>query len=170
MQSMQKWSYPKMEPSARCWCLERWWRGSSGYIECKDLGLWPCGSMICTLCWLDSPERLWALTNKNVDDTCNVMRTPGGKNADRTPNRGQQVSVKAQKKLKLATFLFHYRWRCTFNWEETWVHEDTVYLIAGQKNLKEKYKNPSMLQKINKSDTAWTMEDMKNISDHVMVF
>ena len=30
---------------------------------------------------LDSEERLQVLTNKNVDDICNVAKKPGGKNA-----------------------------------------------------------------------------------------
>ena len=42
---------------------------------------------------LDSPDRLRVLTDKNDDDICNVMRKPGGKNADRMPDRGKQVSV-----------------------------------------------------------------------------
>ena len=42
---------------------------------------------------LDSPEMLRVLTDKNVDDICNVMKKPGGKNADGTSDRGQQVSV-----------------------------------------------------------------------------
>ena len=62
---------------------------------------------------LDSPDRLRVLTDENVDDICNVMRKPGSKNVDGTPNRGQQVSVIAQENLKLAVFLFHHRWRCT---------------------------------------------------------
>ena len=62
---------------------------------------------------LDNIERLRVLTDKNVDGICNVMRKPGGKNADRKPNRGQQVSVVAQENLKLAVFLFHHWWRCT---------------------------------------------------------
>ena len=45
---------------------------------------------------LDSPERL-RVTNKNVDDICNVLRKPGGKNADEMCHRGQQVSVIAQE-------------------------------------------------------------------------
>ena len=32
---------------------------------------------------LDSPERLRVLMDKNVDDICNIMRMPGGKNANR---------------------------------------------------------------------------------------
>ena len=45
---------------------------------------------------LDSPERFRELMDNNVDDTCNVMRKPSGKNANKTPDRGQQVSVIAQ--------------------------------------------------------------------------
>ena len=41
---------------------------------------------------LESPEWLRVLTDKNVDDICNVTRKPSGKKADRMPNRGQQVS------------------------------------------------------------------------------
>ena len=58
---------------------------------------------------LDNPDRLRVLTDKNVDDICNVMRKPGGKNANGTPDRGQQVSVIAQENLKLTAFLFHHR-------------------------------------------------------------
>ena len=46
---------------------------------------------------LDSPYRLRVLTDKNVDDICNVMRKPCKKNANRMPNKGQQVSVIAQE-------------------------------------------------------------------------
>ena len=93
---------------------------------------------------LDSPGRLRVLTNKNVNDICNVMREPGGKNANGMPNRGQQVSVIAQENLMLATFLFHYKWRCTLDWEDMGVHEETVHLMAGQKKLEDKYKDPNV--------------------------
>ena len=63
---------------------------------------------------LDSPEWMRGLMDKNVDGICNVMRKPGGKNANRMPNWGQQVSVIAQENLNLAVFLFHHRWRCNF--------------------------------------------------------
>ena len=46
---------------------------------------------------LDSPERLRVLTDKNVDNICNVVRKPGGKNVDGMPDRGQEVSAIAQK-------------------------------------------------------------------------
>ena len=62
---------------------------------------------------LDSPERLRIVTDKNVDDICNVMRKPSSKNANGMPDRGQQVSVIGQENQKLAAFLFHHRWRCT---------------------------------------------------------
>ena len=58
---------------------------------------------------LDSPDRLRVLTDKNVDDTCNVMRKQGSKNAIGTPEREQQVSVIAQENLKLVAFLFHHQ-------------------------------------------------------------
>ena len=58
---------------------------------------------------LDRPDRLPALTEKNVNDICNVMRNPGSKNTDRMPNRGKQVSMIAQENLKLTDFLFHHR-------------------------------------------------------------
>ena len=71
---------------------------------------------------LDNPNRLKILTDKNVDDICNVMRKPGSKNTNRTPDRGQQVSVIAHENLKLVAFLFHHRWRCTLDWEITGVN------------------------------------------------
>ena len=76
--------------------------------------------------------------DKNVDDICNVMRKPGGKNANGMPDKGQQVSVIAQVTLKLAAFLFHHRWICAIDWEVTGVHEDTVLLLARQRRLKDK--------------------------------
>ena len=58
---------------------------------------------------LNSTKKLQALTNKHVDNICNVVKKPGGTNAHGTPDRGQQVSVIAQKNLKFAAFLFHHR-------------------------------------------------------------
>ena len=46
---------------------------------------------------LESPESLKVLTDENVDDICNVMRRPGGKNADDMHDRGQQISVIVQE-------------------------------------------------------------------------
>ena len=46
---------------------------------------------------LDSPEWLKVLIDKNVNDICNIVRKPGSKNANGMPDRGQQVSVIAQK-------------------------------------------------------------------------
>ena len=64
---------------------------------------------------LYSPDRLRVLIDKTVHDICNVMRKPGGKIANRMPDREQQVLVIAQENVKLAAFLFHHIWRSTFN-------------------------------------------------------
>ena len=106
---------------------------------------------------LDRHDRPRVLTDKSFDDICNVVRKPGGKNADGTPNRGQQVSMIAQENLKLAIFLFHHRWRCTLDWERKEADEETVHLLADQKKLDDEYKDPDVLLKINKSDMAGTM-------------
>ena len=39
-------------------------------------------------------------------------------------------------------------WRCTFDWEVMEVNEDRVHLLAGQKKLEDKYKDPDVLPKI----------------------
>ena len=77
------------------------------------------------------------------------------------PNRGQQVSVIAQKDLKLAVFLFHHRRRCTLDWEVMGVNEYILCLMTGQKKLKDEYKDPNMLPKIIKSNMAGTIEAIK---------
>ena len=110
---------------------------------------------------LDSPERMRVLNDKNVDDICKVMRKPGFKNTDGMPNKEWQVSVTANKNLKLAAFLLHHRWRCTLDWEVMGVNEDAVDLLTGQKKLEDECKDPNMLPKINKSDMAGTMEAIK---------
>ena len=58
---------------------------------------------------LDNPDRLRVLTDKNVNDICNVVRKPGGKNVNWTHDRGQQVSMISQENLKVTAFLFHHR-------------------------------------------------------------
>ena len=63
----------------------------------------------------------------------------------------------AQENLKLAVFLFHYRFRCTLDWEIMGENNDTVCLMTGQKKLKDEYEDPDMLPKINRSDIAGTM-------------
>ena len=62
---------------------------------------------------------------------------PGGKNVDGMPNRGQQVSAIAQENLEPAVFLFYYRLRCTLDLGIMGVNEDTLYLMTGQKKLKD---------------------------------
>ena len=42
---------------------------------------------------LYSPEWHKILTDKNVDDLCNVVRKSGGKNANWMPDRGPKVSI-----------------------------------------------------------------------------
>ena len=79
---------------------------------------------------LDSPERLSVLIKKN---------------ANGAPDRRQQVSVIAQENLKLAAFLFHHRWRCTFGWEVMRVHVDIVHLLAGQMKIEDDYKDPDRI-------------------------
>ena len=51
---------------------------------------------------LDSTDRLWLITDKNVDDTCNIMRKQYCKNAGGMPDRVQQFSVIAQDNMMLA--------------------------------------------------------------------
>ena len=92
---------------------------------------------------------------------CYFVRKPGGKNADGMSNRRQHASGIAQENLKLAAFLFHHRWRCTFDWEVLGVHDDTVHLLAGSKRLEDRYKDPDMLPKVNKTDVAGTMDAIK---------
>ena len=89
------------------------------------------------------------------------MRKPGGKNANKMPDRVQNISVIAQENLKLVAFLFHYQWGCTIDWEVMEVQKSPVHLLAGQKKLKDEYKNPDMQPKINKFDVAGTMESIK---------
>ena len=84
---------------------------------------------------LDSPESFRVLTEKNVNDICNVMRKPSDKNADRTPNIGQQVSVMVQENLKLVIFLLHHWWRCTFYQEVMRILEGTVHLPLGHEKF-----------------------------------
>ena len=107
---------------------------------------------------IDSPDKLRVLTEKDADDICNVIRKPGGKNADRLPNRGQQVSVIAQANLKLAAFLFPHKCRCIFHQEVTGVSEDTVHLLAGKKRLEDNNKNTDVLPKVNNTNMAELME------------
>ena len=40
-------------------------------------------------------------------------------------------------------------------------HEVTVHLLAGQKRLKDEYKDPDVLPKVNEADMAETMESIK---------
>ena len=64
---------------------------------------------------LDSHYRPRVLADKNVDNIWNVVRKQGSKICNGMPNREQQVSVIAQKNIKLAAFLFHNQWRCIFD-------------------------------------------------------
>ena len=67
----------------------------------------------------------------------------------------------AQESLKLVAFLFHHRWRCTLDWKIMGVDKETVHFLAGRKKLKDEYKDPNVLPKINISDMAGMMESIK---------
>ena len=41
------------------------------------------------------------------------------------------------------------------------MYEDRVHLLAGQLRLKDEYKEPDMLPKVDKADMAGTMEAIK---------
>ena len=110
---------------------------------------------------LNSSERLRVNANINIYDVYNVVRTPGDKNANEMPNRGQQVSAIAHENLKLAVFLFYQRWRFTFDWEVTRVHEDTAHLLAGQMKLRDEYKDHDILPMANKAGATGMMEAIK---------
>ena len=99
------------------------------------------------------------LTGKKIDDICNVVKKPGLKNTNGMSDRGQQISVIAQENLKLAAFLFHHGWKCSHSWKITEVHENTIYLLA---NEKDDYKDPKALYKVKKADIAGTMEAIRD--------
>ena len=62
-----------------------------------------------------------------------------------------------KENLKVAVFLFHHQWRCTFDWDVMGVCQDTVHLLEGQKRLKDEENKTDMLSKFNKADMAGTM-------------
>ena len=74
-----------------------------------------------------------------------------------------------QENQKIATFLFHHRWGCIFDWEVREVCEGIVNLLAGQKRLEDSNKDPDMLPKVNKADLAGMMATIINISDYIVV-
>ena len=84
-----------------------------------------------------------------VNDTCNVVREQGYKNANGTPDRYQQVSVMAYENLKITTPIFHHRWRFTNNWDIWNVQEEE---LAGQKKHEDNYMDHNVLLKVNKAD------------------
>ena len=114
--------------------------------------------LLLSSCSSSAPKRFRLFTDKNVDGIFNVMRKPGNKNANRSPDREKQVSVIAQENMKLTVFIIHHWWRFIVDWEVTGVYKNPVHLIVGQKRLKDKYKNPNMLPKVNKADMAIAME------------
>ena len=69
--------------------------------------------------------------------------------------------VIAQEMLKLAVFLFHHRWKFSFDWEVMGVCEDTVHLPTSQKRLKHEYKDLNMVPKVKKADMAGMIEAIK---------
>ena len=85
---------------------------------------------------LDNPDRLRILADKNADNIFNVMRKLGGKNANVTPNRGQQVSAIAGEpeacSLPIPLSVKMHLWL-----GDNMSEQKTVHFLVGQKNLKE---------------------------------
>ena len=49
---------------------------------------------------------LASLSDEDIAAICDVIRRPGGLVSCKTPNRGNQISFRAAKNLKLAAFIF----------------------------------------------------------------
>ena len=109
-------------------------------------------------------RRLWGKTCKQWTSwglDSSAYKKLGSLNANRTPNRGQLVSVMAQENLKSATILLHHRWTWTLVWKVRGVEEKTVCKLASQNELEVKYNDPKMLPKVNKANMTGIMEDIK---------
>ena len=117
---------------------------------------------------LERPYQLCVLTNKTVNDICNVWK-PHGKNANRMPDRGHQVSVIAQENLEQAAFLFHHMRHCTFDGEVKGMWEDSVHQLSSQKKLEYYHKDSDMLPKVNKANMAGTLKTIGEFLGHFMV-
>ena len=128
MYSMQKWRTSKwdfLSEDDALWCFKEYPVGTErartwdyglkapGYVH--QAGIKPQAKLLVREQWLDSPNRLRAIPDKNVNDICHVVRKPAGKNANGMPNRWQQVSVIAQENLQLFAFPCHHKWRWTLD-------------------------------------------------------
>ena len=74
---------------------------------------------------LNNSDHLQVFNNKNVNGICNVVRKPDSKNANKMFDRGQQVSVMAQKNLKLTALLFHYKLQASIQ-NVTWLNHRSL--------------------------------------------
>ena len=96
-----------------------------------------------------------------VNKVCNLIEKLDEKNANGTPNKWHQISVMAQKWLNGIAFLFPHQLTCTYNGEVTKVQEDTICNLSYQKKLKDEYKGPDVLPKVNKANMTGTIKDIK---------
>ena len=72
--------------------------------------------------------------------------------ANKKPDKGEQENQ------KLDVILFQHRWRCFFEWDVKYTHEERVRKLLARKSWKT---DSDLLSKVNKANAAGTVETIE---------
>ena len=109
---------------------------------------------------IDSPWTLASLSNEDIAATCDMIGRPGGLVSGMTPDRGNQISILAVKKLKLAAFMFKMMKNCSKAYDIGCFNSTCVLNYQLQWELEQKKTDDAEAPKVDKNNWAKTMENI----------
>ena len=124
---------------------------------------------------LDSLEELGLMKDDDVANVCKTLRRPGGTttndNGDVIANPGHNVSLKAEKNLKLAVFFVQHKKRCSEDLAFADVTLDSVRRLQSLYDLEKGYEKPDEADSakiINTKDWTKTFDSLDEYLESVL--
>ena len=87
---------------------------------------------------IDSSKTLTSLSDEDITAICDVIRRPGGLVGNKTPDRGNKISVLATNNLKLAGYIFKMMAHCSRTYNIRLFGSTTALKYQQQRELKQK--------------------------------
>ena len=120
---------------------------------------------------VDSIENLRLMTDNDVESLCAVIRRPGGTIADgqgnQVPNRGVNISILAEKKLKLAVYFVKHKKRCSEDVDFAQITLANVQALQSLYDQEKAHKDPEAADGNDLIDKRDWHKSFENLDEYI---
>ena len=116
---------------------------------------------------INSVDELRILDDEQSENLCKVLRRPGGESGG-NPNRGVQVSAKAEEALKLAIYYVKHQDRVSRAVDVGQMTLVSIRKLVKQRDTEKNHSDPDIPPKIDAKDWPKTMEGLRNTSVNLL--